>query len=114
MSILTALAATLALLLAACDLGPPGVLQCGDASVTEGDNSFQLTQRCGQPNHVEQAEGRPFATPVYDPAKNRHVIQYIPQPYEIWTYQRGPGSPVARVSVKDGLITKIEIDDAGQ
>lgn len=97
-----------ALLLGACEVGPPPTLHCGDALVTVGDNSFALTQRCGQPAAVDMAEGRPFATPVYDAAKSRHVIQFIPQPYQVWTYDLGPTRPRVRVSIKDGVITEIE------
>jgi hypothetical protein len=108
---LTIPVAATALLIGACGAGPARALHCGDSVVSEGDTSFQLTQRCGQPTSTEKAEGRPFATPVYDTAKNRYVIQYIPQPYEIWTYNFGPNRLVARISIKDGIITKIE--DAG-
>jgi len=102
-----------ALLLSACTAGPAQALHCGTGIVTEGDNSFDLTQRCGQPTAVTQAQGRPIATPVYDPASSRYVIQYVGQPYEIWTYNFGPTRLIARITIDNGTITKIEQDGYG-
>lgn len=96
--------------LGGCDWGPPDPLRCGTQSVTVGDTSFDLTQRCGQPKSVKQAEGRPFARPVFDPNKNRYVIQFEPRPYQVWTYDQGPDRPPARIRIENGLITRIDLE----
>ena len=101
------------LLLGGCGAGPAQVLHCGTEIVTEGDNGFDLTQRCGQPTAVETAQGHTIATPVYDSNRGRYVIEYVPQPYEIWTYNFGPTRLVARISIKNGVVTKIEDDGYG-
>lgn len=100
--------------LGGCDWGPPEPLRCGTQSVTAGDNSFDLTQRCGQPKSVEQAQGRPFARPVFDPVKNRHVLQFEPRPYQVWTYDQGPGRPPAHIHIENGTITRIDLEAADQ
>ena len=102
------------LLLGGCTPEPAQILYCGTPSVTEGDSSFDLTQRCGQPTAVEQAQGRPIATPVYDMNLGHYVIQSRPQPYEVWVYNDGPDRPVARISIKNGTIARIEVTGAGK
>ena len=102
------------LALGGCDWGPPEPLQCGTQSVTAGDTSFELTQRCGQPKSVEQAQGRPFARPVFDPVKNRHVIQFEPRPYQVWTYDQGLSQPPARIAIENGIITRIDREAVDQ
>ena len=98
------------LALCGCEWGPPEPLRCGAQSVTEGDTNLDLAQRCGQPKSVEQAQGRPFARPVFDPVKNRHVLQFEPRPYQVWTYDQGPDRPPARIRIENGLITRIDLE----
>ena len=85
-------------------------LRCGSDLVSEGDSRFALTQRCGPPTSVEQVEGRVVNNQVYDPylGQYRNVTETLSDPYEIWYYNFGPRRFVAKISVKNGQVIKIE------
>jgi len=93
--------------------GPAQALRCGNMIVSEGDDTYQLTQRCGQPTSVERIDAPVVNQRVYDawgrPAGYMPVS--VGDSYEIWVYNFGPQRFVARITVKKARIFKI--DEAG-
>lgn len=82
-------------------------LRCGNNLVSENDPSVKLLQYCGQPINIEKHKER-RAVSVYDRRLNDYVTEYQSVPYEIWTYNFGPNRFMMRITVRDGLITRIE------
>ena len=104
------------LVLSALLVGPARAdLRCGSDLVSEGDSSFALTKRCGPPTSVEPVEGRVVTNQVYDPywGQYRNVTETLSDPYEIWYYNFGPNRFVAKISVKNGQIIKIDQEGYG-
>ncbi len=89
--------------------GPAQALRCGNAIVSEGDDTFKLTQRCGQPTSVERIDAPVVNQPIYNALGNPIGYQPVPtgDSYEIWTYNFGPQRFVARITVKNARIFKI-------
>ena len=94
---------------------PAQALRCGTDLVSEGDSAFTLTKRCGPPTSVEQVEGRVANRQVYDPNWNqyRNVAETVSDPYEVWYYNFGPTNFVAKITVRNGQVYKIEDDGYG-
>ncbi|WPL17341.1 hypothetical protein Thiowin_02344 [Thiorhodovibrio winogradskyi] len=82
-------------------------LRCGNHLVSEKDPSQKLVQYCGQPTSVERLKDR-RAVRTYDSQVGGYVTDYQSIPYEIWTYNFGPQRFMMRITVREGLITRIE------
>lgn len=87
-------------------------LRCGSGIVSQGDPVFALRQRCGEPAQVEHFENK---TPIerYDPLNDRFILQYQSDPYEIWTYNFGPRRLINRVTIRNGLVERIDTGGYG-
>jgi hypothetical protein len=94
---------------------PALALRCGSDLVSKGDSTFALTQRCGPPTAVQRVEGRTVTSQVWDPNWNqyRNVVESVSDPYEIWYYNFGPTNFVAKITVRNGQIDKLEDDGYG-
>ncbi|EIC23952.1 DUF2845 domain-containing protein [Thiorhodovibrio frisius] len=82
-------------------------LRCGNHLVAEKDPSQKLVRYCGQPASVERLEDR-RAVQAFDRQVGGYVTTFESIPYEIWTYNFGPQRFMMRITVREGLITRIE------
>jgi hypothetical protein len=83
-------------------------LRCPGGMVSEGDSRLSVIYKCGQPQLTDT-----FCAPVYYPG----TLEIIPQPLasaivpcqlvEAWLYERGPGSLLATVYLRSGLVQSI-------
>jgi hypothetical protein len=87
-------------------------LRCGTQIVAKGNSSATLTQRCGEPDDIQQLEKR-SSVERYDAHRNAYYREYYAEPYEIWTYNFGPGRMVYVITIQDGIIQAIETEGRG-
>jgi hypothetical protein len=101
------------LLAALCAVAAPAAaLRCGTSIVTEGDSTLLLRKHCGPPTQIDRYQGR---TPVrgYDPFGGGWYIDYVVEPYEVWTYNFGPSRFITRIRVRNGIVESIETGGYG-
>ena len=98
------------LMLSAFVAGPAHALRCGSGIVSEGDSTYDLTKRCGQPARVERVDARTVNQPVYDSAGRSAGYMPVPvsEPYEVWIYNFGPNRFMSNIAVRNGRVVKIE------
>ncbi len=72
-------------------------LRCGNRLVAPGDPPLRVRALCGEPDHRERWQ--PFAG--------------LPQPMEVWIYDRGPGQLVRELYFRDGRLVRIRTGDYG-
>jgi len=100
-------------LLCLCAIAAPAwSLRCGNDIVSEGDSVLLLRERCGPPTRVDRYEGK-SAIERYDVFTGRYVIEYVADPYEVWTYNFGPSRFITRIRVRDGVVKSIETGGYG-
>ncbi len=95
-----------------CVTPPAWALRCGTRVISEGDTSLLLVQRCGEPEDIQRLEKKMFVD-RYDSLNNRGYREYMTQPYEIWTYNFGPGRLIYRITIEEGIINSIETAGRG-
>lgn len=87
-------------------------LRCENHLVDIGDSSSRLTQYCGQPLQVERFNARvPIRT--YDRFRDEYIVEYVNEPYEIWTYNFGSQRFLMHITIRKGVVTEIESDGYG-
>lgn len=91
---------------------PTFALRCGSNIVNKGDSALKLIKHCGEPTAVDQLENR-FPVEIYDARLGRYVRSYDIEPYEVWTYNFGRQRFITRVTVKKGIVQKIETGGYG-
>jgi len=103
---------TIVLLCLVCLASPAWALRCGTRVISEGDTSILLVQRCGEPEDIQRLEKK-MSVERYDSLNNTRYREYMTQPYEIWTYNFGPGRLIYRITIEDGIINTIETAGRG-
>jgi hypothetical protein len=100
-------------LLGACFAAPAQALRCGGDIVSEGDSTFALTRRCGPPTAVEHIAAQVVTEGSYDPYTRRYSYEYVVAPHDLWFYNFGPARFVARITVRNGKIVRIDQEGYG-
>jgi hypothetical protein len=100
--------ATLAILLLTTSL-PAAAFHCGTRLVHEGDSSYDVRRKCGEPDNIETRTilrqpitwyyGRPM---LAAPGSLMEVT------VEVWTYNFGPHKLMRRLRFDDGELVEIE------
>lgn len=83
-------------------------LRCNGTTTYEGESRLALLHKCGPP-HLSQSFCAPvFHAPSLQPVPAPFVGVAVPcQPMEDWVYDRGPGSLMATVRLRGGVIESI-------
>ena len=89
------------------------VLRCNGHFAQEGDSRLSVLYKCGQPLLADS-----YCAPVYYSG----TLQQVPEPYasiyvpcqqtEEWLYDRGPGSLMATVRFRSGVVQSITYNRA--
>ncbi len=87
-------------------------LRCTNHLVDVGDTSSRLIEYCGQPLQVERFNAR---VPIrsYNRWRDEYLVEYVNEPYEIWTYNFGSRRFLMRITIRGGVVTAIESDGYG-
>ena len=99
------------LLLMAVLTAPPayaGSLLCGTRVVSEGMSSSEVAAACGGPTHIERSTAyRQVAVGAgsYPGITNTVTVEVH---LESWLYNFGPDKLMQRLSLADGMVTRIE------
>lgn len=93
--------------------GPAHALRCGGDVVSEGDSVFALTAKCGNPTAVERVDPAVVTERAWDPWRGDYRVEYAVAPHELWFYNFGPRRLVARITVRDGKILRIQHEGYG-
>lgn len=79
-------------------------IRCGGALIQEGMASAEVTEKCGQPTTVEVVEEPIMAR---RPNGSTYPVGVVTREY--WSYDRGPQLFPVRVTIEEGVATKIEL-----
>ena len=83
-------------------------LRCDKGIAAEGDSRLSVFYKCGQPTLVDS-----YCAPVYlggspYPLSAPLALAFVPcQQVEEWLYERGPGSLLATVYLRSGVVQSI-------
>ena len=50
---------------------------------------------------------------AYDPYRGGWYVDYVVEPYEVWTYNFGPSRFITRIRVRNGIVESIETGGYG-
>lgn len=82
----------------------PDAFWCGTHLIRDGMRAEQIAQRCGQPDTVEVLE-----EPIMAQRQNGSRFQAGVKTIEFWTYDRGTGKFPARLTIEEGVATKVAL-----
>lgn len=83
-------------------------LRCNGQSVSEGDTRIALRYSCGEPLLADSYCAPVYYAPTFQPVPEPFASIVVPcQLVEEWLYDRGPGSLLAVVRIRSGVVQSI-------
>lgn len=108
------------LILAVLGPSPLWALRCQGRVVSLGDTRYEVLEKCGPPNYVEEryedrlgiAAGRLY---MYDPLEKRYSRPWVVEQVVIeeWTYNFGPHSLIYYLKFENGVLDRIRTGGYG-
>ena len=91
-------------------------MRCGSRLVGEGDSTYLVRQRCGEPVEARShTELRRIATGVRHPESGRFVTveHTVEVPVDTWLYDFGSHKVLRRVTFEHGRLVNVETEGYG-
>jgi hypothetical protein len=103
--------------------GPAHGFRCNGKIVTEGDYSYEVLNRCGEPDHVEAWEEERIKRDFYRPLEPqmKRDNEYYREPFlvkehvliEVWIYNLGRQRLTRHLRFENGRLVEITTGDYG-
>jgi hypothetical protein len=93
-------------------------LRCGNRIISLGATPVEVTNRCGEPDYVEQWEegGEGYVYRLFDYETERYLAPRLlkgPVRMERWTYNFGTNKFIRYLTFQNGRLIKIKTGDKG-